>query len=176
MEKYPSMVCLCLVPQYGYVQVYILSVLCFSRKLNFYILFSGSHTCFVCKVTSVDTLRCSVSLCGKFYHLECVKKLRLAHADKHRLQCPLHACTTCTADDIKNPLASKGICWISIPIICLSFIYECFYSYVTQTRRLSLPRYWARGLNRGQEFPSLQFFNSAGVREFAISCKVVAWF
>ena len=49
--------------------------------------------------------------------------------------------------------------------------------YVTQglkTRRLSLPRYWARGQNRREGFSSLQFFNSTGVRKFAISCKVVA--
>jgi len=51
--------------------------------------------------------------------------------------------------------------------------------YVTQglkTRRLSLPRFWARGPNRRQRFSSLQFFNSAGVREFAVSCKVLTRF
>ena len=51
--------------------------------------------------------------------------------------------------------------------------------YVTQglkTHRLSLPRYWARGLNRWVGFSSLQFFNSAAVREFALSCKVVTRF
>src|SRR6218665_2339564 len=60
--------------------------------------------------------------------------------------------------------------------------------YVTQglkTRRLLLPRAKnrplapfrprARGLNR-EGFSSLQFFNSAGVREFSISCKVVTRF
>jgi len=52
------------------------------------------------------------------------------------------------------------------------------YNYVTQgpKTRLSLPRYWARGPTRRQRFSSLQFFNSAGVHEFAISCKVVTRF
>jgi len=46
-----------------------------------------------------------------------------------------------------------------------------------QTRRLSLPRYWARDPNRRDGFSSLQFFNSpGGVCEFAITCKVVTRF
>jgi len=45
-----------------------------------------------------------------------------------------------------------------------------------ETRRLSLPRYWARGPNRREGFSSLQFFNSAGVREFVINSKVVTRF
>jgi len=43
--------------------------------------------------------------------------------------------------------------------------------FVTQgpkTRSLSLPRYWVRGRNRRERFSSLQFFNSAGVHEFAL--------
>jgi len=46
-------------------------------------------------------------------------------------------------------------------------------SNVTQglkTGRLLLLRYWARGPNRREGFSSLQFFNSAGVCEFAICC------
>jgi len=51
--------------------------------------------------------------------------------------------------------------------------------YVTQglkTRCLLLSRYLARGPNRKEGFLSLQFFDSASVREFAINCKVVTRF
>ena len=37
-----------------------------------------------------------------------------------------------------------------------------------KARRLSLARYRARGPNRRGGFSSLQFLNSAGVREFAM--------
>jgi len=37
----------------------------------------------------------------------------------------------------------------------------------------SVASYRARGLNKREVFSSFQFFNSADVREFAISCKVV---
>jgi len=53
------------------------------------------------------------------------------------------------------------------------------YIYVTQglkNRRLLLPSYWARDPNKRKGFSSLQFFNSPGVREFAITCKVVTRF
>jgi len=42
-----------------------------------------------------------------------------------------------------------------------------------KTRRLSLPIHQARGQNRREGFSGVQFFNSAGVHEFAITCKVV---
>ena len=45
-----------------------------------------------------------------------------------------------------------------------------------KTHRLSLPRYWARDPNRREGFSSLQFFNSPGPCEFAITCKVAARF
>ena len=45
-----------------------------------------------------------------------------------------------------------------------------------KTRHLLLPRFRARGANRREGFSSLQFFNSAGVCEFAISYKVITQF
>src|SRR6218665_2085575 len=47
--------------------------------------------------------------------------------------------------------------------------YSCIVLYC---KGLSLPRYFARARNRREGFSSFQFFNSGGVHEFAISCKV----
>lgn len=38
---------------------------------------TGQHPCFSCKVSGKDVKRCSVSVCGKFYHEACVRKFPL---------------------------------------------------------------------------------------------------
>jgi len=69
---------------------------------------SGTHTCFQCKKADDNTKRCSVAQCGRYYHNECVKDLRLTRPDAKGFICPLHTCTTCTVDNTKNPKATKG--------------------------------------------------------------------
>ena len=65
--------------------------------------------------------------------------------------------------------------WDGLPGSIRGFIYINVLQWLN-THCLLLSRYWARGPNRAEGFLSFQFFNSAGVREFAISCKVVNWF
>ncbi|GFR98820.1 histone-lysine N-methyltransferase [Elysia marginata] len=69
---------------------------------------SGIHTCFSCKQADSSTVKCSISVCGKYYHEACVKKHRLTRFDAKGFVCPMHACATCAVDDIKNPKAFKG--------------------------------------------------------------------
>ncbi|RUS83107.1 hypothetical protein EGW08_009139 [Elysia chlorotica] len=69
---------------------------------------SGVHTCFSCKTPDSSTIKCSITVCGKYYHEACVKKLRLTRFDAKGFVCPLHMCATCAVDDIKNPKALKG--------------------------------------------------------------------
>ncbi|XP_005102412.1 histone-lysine N-methyltransferase NSD2 [Aplysia californica] len=69
---------------------------------------SGIHSCFLCKKADIDTKRCCVALCGKYYHEGCVKKLRLTRQESKGFVCPLHTCATCAVDNLRNPRACKG--------------------------------------------------------------------
>ena len=63
--------------------------------------FSGIHSCFVCKKSDTTTVRCSVALCGKYYHQECIEKLPQTKIEGKSVQCPLHVCHTCMASNAK---------------------------------------------------------------------------
>jgi len=69
---------------------------------------SGNHSCFKCNKKDGETKKCSVALCGKYYHENCVKQLRLTRMDSKGFVCPMHTCATCAVDNIKNPKALKG--------------------------------------------------------------------
>ena len=70
---------------------------------------SGIHTCFVCKSASASVSRCNVPSCGRFFHEQCARSLRLSRVKTGSIRCPMHACATCAADDCNDPLASKGL-------------------------------------------------------------------
>ena len=61
-------------------------------------------------------------------------------------------------------------------IFDLVFYILIFVTPEVKTRRLSLPRYWARSWNRREGRKYRIFFNSAVTYEFAIICKVVIRF
>ncbi|OBS67073.1 hypothetical protein A6R68_04380, partial [Neotoma lepida] len=54
-----------------------------------------------------DVKRCSVSVCGKFYHEACVRKFPTAIFESKGFRCPQHCCSSCSVEkDIYK--ASKG--------------------------------------------------------------------
>ena len=63
---------------------------------------SGVHSCFVCKKSDSSTQRCSVAVCGKFYHIDCVKQFPQARVEGKSVTCPLHQCHTCLAGNLKS--------------------------------------------------------------------------
>ncbi|XP_076770048.1 histone-lysine N-methyltransferase NSD3 isoform X3 [Arvicanthis niloticus] len=68
---------------------------------------TGQHPCFSCKVSGKDVKRCSVSVCGKFYHEACVRKFPTAIFESKGFRCPQHCCSSCSMEkDIHK--ASKG--------------------------------------------------------------------
>ncbi|XP_013395889.1 histone-lysine N-methyltransferase NSD2-like [Lingula anatina] len=69
---------------------------------------SGCHTCFACKKAGKDLKKCSVPLCGKFYHEHCASQFLLSKFEAKGLVCPLHVCTNCAEGNPKNPKATKG--------------------------------------------------------------------
>ncbi|XP_062868198.1 histone-lysine N-methyltransferase NSD2 [Trichomycterus rosablanca] len=69
---------------------------------------SGVHECFVCKKLGDDMRRCMVSLCGKFYHGECIANHSLIVPLNRGFRCSLHACLTCFFANPNNPSISKG--------------------------------------------------------------------
>ncbi|XP_060585586.1 histone-lysine N-methyltransferase NSD2-like isoform X2 [Ruditapes philippinarum] len=69
---------------------------------------NGIHSCFVCKKSSADTQRCSVPVCGKFYHIDCIKQYPQAKVEGKGLTCPLHSCHTCLANNLKGSAAKSN--------------------------------------------------------------------
>ncbi|XP_052771657.1 histone-lysine N-methyltransferase NSD2-like isoform X2 [Mya arenaria] len=69
---------------------------------------NGVHTCFVCKKADQDTQRCSVAVCGKFYHSECLKEYPQTKIEGKGLTCPLHLCHTCFANNLKGTAAKSN--------------------------------------------------------------------
>ncbi|KAK7934446.1 hypothetical protein WMY93_005342 [Mugilogobius chulae] len=69
---------------------------------------NGNHPCFSCKSTGSEVTRCSVSGCGCYYHLDCVRKLSgTTNSQDGGFSCPQHCCSTCCLErDIHR--ASKG--------------------------------------------------------------------
>ncbi|KAI8485616.1 Histone-lysine N-methyltransferase, H3 lysine-36 and H4 lysine-20 specific [Branchiostoma belcheri] len=71
---------------------------------------SGVHTCFVCRKSEATTKRCSIPICGKYYHEDCLRKFPNAVFEAKGFRCPLHVCGTCVAvagGDIKK-IKSRG--------------------------------------------------------------------
>ncbi|MFT7802650.1 histone-lysine N-methyltransferase, H3 lysine-36 and H4 lysine-20 specific-like isoform X2 [Arapaima gigas] len=69
---------------------------------------AGIHTCFVCKKPGADVNRCTVTVCGKFYHTECVAKYAPSLLQDHSFRCSLHVCLSCYIINPTNPSNSKG--------------------------------------------------------------------
>ncbi|KAM4675999.1 histone-lysine N-methyltransferase, H3 lysine-36 specific [Discoglossus pictus] len=69
---------------------------------------SGVHTCFVCKNSDEGVKRCSLPLCGKYYHEACAFKYPPTTPQNKGFRCSLHICTTCHSTNPSNPSASKG--------------------------------------------------------------------
>ncbi|XP_072923856.1 uncharacterized protein nsd1a isoform X2 [Hemitrygon akajei] len=69
---------------------------------------TGIHTCFVCKENEKDVKRCLMPLCGKFYHLECIKKYSPTVLQNKGFRCSIHVCLSCYACNPSNPRATKG--------------------------------------------------------------------
>lgn len=59
---------------------------------------TGQHPCFSCKVSGEDVKRCSVSVCGKFYHEACVRKFPTAIFESKGFRCPQHCCSSCCVE------------------------------------------------------------------------------
>ncbi|XP_043560054.1 histone-lysine N-methyltransferase NSD2-like [Chiloscyllium plagiosum] len=69
---------------------------------------TGVHTCFVCKENEKDVKRCLMPLCGKFYHMDCIKKYPTTVIQNKGFRCSLHVCLSCYACNPTNPRANKG--------------------------------------------------------------------
>ncbi|XP_075065258.1 histone-lysine N-methyltransferase, H3 lysine-36 specific [Mixophyes fleayi] len=69
---------------------------------------SGVHTCFVCKTSDEGVKRCSLSLCGKYYHENCAFNCPPTLQLNKGFRCSLHVCSTCHANNPSHPSASKG--------------------------------------------------------------------
>lgn len=69
---------------------------------------SGVHTCFVCKTSDEGVRRCSLPLCGKYYHEDCAFNYPPTIQLNKGFRCSLHICTTCHGNNPNNPSASKG--------------------------------------------------------------------
>ncbi|XP_051869513.1 histone-lysine N-methyltransferase NSD2 [Pristis pectinata] len=69
---------------------------------------TGIHTCFVCKENEKDVKRCLMPLCGKFYHMECIKKYPPTVLQNKGFRCSIHVCLSCYACNPSNPRATKG--------------------------------------------------------------------
>ncbi|XP_040261248.1 histone-lysine N-methyltransferase, H3 lysine-36 specific isoform X2 [Bufo bufo] len=69
---------------------------------------SGVHTCFVCKTSDEGVKRCSLPLCGKYYHEDCAFNYPPTIQLNKGFRCSLHICVTCHGNNPNNPFASKG--------------------------------------------------------------------
>ncbi|XP_018407886.1 PREDICTED: histone-lysine N-methyltransferase, H3 lysine-36 and H4 lysine-20 specific [Nanorana parkeri] len=69
---------------------------------------SGVHSCFVCKTSDSEVKRCSLALCGKYYHENCAFNYPPTLQLNKGFRCSLHVCTTCHANNPSHPSASKG--------------------------------------------------------------------
>ncbi|KAG9490787.1 hypothetical protein GDO78_006232 [Eleutherodactylus coqui] len=69
---------------------------------------SGVHTCFVCKTSDEGVKRCSLPLCGKYYHETCAYNYPPTVQLNRGFRCSLHICITCHSNNPNNPSASKG--------------------------------------------------------------------
>ncbi|CAI9604046.1 unnamed protein product, partial [Staurois parvus] len=69
---------------------------------------SGVHSCFVCKTSDSGVKRCSLALCGKYYHENCAFNYPPTLQLNKGFRCSLHVCITCHANNPSNPSASKG--------------------------------------------------------------------
>ncbi|KAM3925379.1 histone-lysine N-methyltransferase, H3 lysine-36 specific [Leptodactylus fuscus] len=69
---------------------------------------TGFHTCFVCKTSDEGVKRCSLPLCGKYYHENCAFNYPPTTQLNRGFRCSLHICTTCHSNNPNNPSASKG--------------------------------------------------------------------
>nr|XP_023682208.1 histone-lysine N-methyltransferase NSD3-like [Paramormyrops kingsleyae] len=78
---------------------------------------TGAHTCFSCKVSDGDTVCCSASGCGRFYHEACARKYPGTVADPKGLRCPQHTCATCWLErDLHKATKGRMLCCIRCPV------------------------------------------------------------
>ncbi|XP_066501596.1 histone-lysine N-methyltransferase, H3 lysine-36 specific [Hoplias malabaricus] len=69
---------------------------------------SGLHECFACKKLGDGVRRCTIPLCGKFYHGECIASHAPTVPLNRGFRCSLHACLSCFITNPNNPSISKG--------------------------------------------------------------------
>lgn len=69
---------------------------------------AGIHSCFSCKESAGELLRCYVPQCGKFYHEACVRLSPLTVFDNKGFRCPLHSCLSCYYSSQSKHRANKG--------------------------------------------------------------------
>ncbi|XP_077328627.1 histone-lysine N-methyltransferase, H3 lysine-36 specific isoform X2 [Lithobates pipiens] len=69
---------------------------------------SGVHSCFVCKTSDSGVKRCSLALCGKYYHENCAFSYPPTLQLNKGFRCSLHVCVTCHSNYPSNPSSSKG--------------------------------------------------------------------
>eukprot|EP00004_Rigifila_ramosa_P018637 TRINITY_DN4661_c0_g1_i1.p1 TRINITY_DN4661_c0_g1~~TRINITY_DN4661_c0_g1_i1.p1 ORF type:complete len:1583 (-),score=276.52 TRINITY_DN4661_c0_g1_i1:4-4752(-) len=66
---------------------------------------------------------CTMGMCGRFYHLACVKKYKLtnfsSYASQNRFRCPLHYCVLCERSGDSMAIAQCLRCPVSYHIKCL---------------------------------------------------------
>lgn len=82
-----------------------------SKKSSVTTFLVGVHSCFICKKSDDSTQRCTVAVCGKFYHLDCVKKFPQVKIEGKGLTCPLHSCHTCLANNLKGSASKSNGRW-----------------------------------------------------------------
>ncbi|XP_014223771.1 histone-lysine N-methyltransferase NSD2-like isoform X1 [Trichogramma pretiosum] len=58
--------------------------------------------CFICHLRDGERIKCSVLICGKHYHLDCLKRWPQSQWQGDRLCCPYHVCHTCVSDNPQN--------------------------------------------------------------------------
>ncbi|XP_077587656.1 histone-lysine N-methyltransferase NSD2 [Stigmatopora nigra] len=69
---------------------------------------TGLRSCFTCKQSDGELIRCHVIHCGKFYHQACVRLSPLTVLDNKGFRCPLHACLSCHYGSQTQHRAAKG--------------------------------------------------------------------
>lgn len=63
--------------------------------------------CFICRGREDERVNCSVQMCGKYYHVSCLKKNPQTQWQGNRFSCPYHGCHTCTSDDPQSLVALR---------------------------------------------------------------------
>lgn len=81
------------------------------------------HTCFHCngpkKENDPEVVKCDVKKCGRFYHKECITKIKEENKDCYKRdtvkwRCPLHFCKECQQIGQRYTYASMSIAFLYV--------------------------------------------------------------